>query len=112
MNEGFYGSLGLAARAGKVVYGAGACEAGVKNGKVKLLILDGGVSANTKSAFAGMCARRGVDIMCLDDTDCLGQRLGKPGRKVIGIVSVEFAKMAKARAAVPGGEKFEQDKNT
>lgn len=107
MDEGFYGIAGLAARAGKAVYGAGACEAGVKNGKVKILILDGDVSANTKDMFEGMCARRGIDIIMLDESGVIGEKLGKPGRKVIGIVSEDFAKMAKQRAAGSGGEKFE-----
>ncbi len=109
-NQRFLNFLGLGARAGKLSYGAEACAAGIKNGKVKLLVLDGEASDNTKKQFEDSCRFYRVPIIVLEGEDAgvLGSRLGKPGNKVIGIVCADFAKSALGKyGTASGGEKFE-----
>ncbi len=109
----FYSFLGLAARAGAVMYGADAVDGGIKNGKVKLAIVDGGASENTKKDFSDACAHYGVKLMIMEEQGTLGDCLGKPGRKVIGIKDAGFAKNAIKKVALgSGGEKLEQNKDT
>jgi ribosomal protein L7Ae-like RNA K-turn-binding protein len=91
-NERFYSFLGLAAKGGKLAYGAQACEAGVKNGKLRLVLVDGGASENTKKLFADKCRHYGVDIIILDEIGLLGKSLGKPENKITGIADAGFAK--------------------
>lgn len=108
--EKFYGMVGLAIKAGKTVMGGAACDAGIKNGKVKLMLVDGEASQRTKKDFTSACAYYEVDIIVLDDTNDLEKRFG---RKLVGITEAGFAKKAKELCGVcSGGEKLEQNKNT
>lgn len=82
--------LGLAMRSGKCVCGAEACEKGVKSGKVKMALLDYGVSPNTRKRFADMCACRGIRLIELKECQRLGRSIGKENIKIIGITDNGF----------------------
>lgn len=104
--DAFYSFLGLAARAGAALYGADAVDGGIKSGKIKLAIVDGGASESTKKAFSDACGHYGVQLIILEEREKLGDCLGKPGRKVIGIKDAGFAKNAIKKVALgSGGEK-------
>jgi len=90
-NDKFFKFIGLAARAGKTLSGAAACESGIKNGKIKLLIVDGEASENTKKDFENACSHYGTKIIVLEENGFLGNSLGKPGIKVTGITDAGFA---------------------
>jgi len=104
-SEGFYNFLGLAAKGGKLLYGSEACENAIKRGKVKLLLVDGGASENTKKLFSDKCKSNKTDIIVLDEIGLLGESIGKPGNKITGIVDAGFAKSVLAKyGARSGGE--------
>ncbi len=106
----FLDFLGLAARAGKVVYGAESVDKGIKSGRVKLVVLDGNASEPTKKAFRDACSYYKTRIIVLNEDDVLGRSLNKPNNKIIGIVCPNFAKHAWEKYhTTSGGEIIEQD---
>lgn len=87
------GALGLAMKAGKCASGDYACEKLIKGGGARLAVLDAAASANTKSRYAGMCARAGVALI---ETEALGSAIGRPGRMVAVVTHESFAKLIAA----------------
>ena len=83
--------VGLARRAGKVLAGTAACEKGIKKGKVKLLLLDEGLSGQSKDKFTNICDKYGIDVLTVTGYDVLGPAIGRPGIMVAGITDEGFA---------------------
>jgi ribosomal protein L7Ae-like RNA K-turn-binding protein len=92
LNGDFFGMAGLCAKAGKMVYGAYACDRGIKSGKIKLLLIDDTASANTLKEFADACAYYNVPIIINKKQKKIGAAVGKPANKIFGIVCPEFSK--------------------
>lgn len=88
----FYSFLGLAMRAGCCIYGAEACEKGIKSGKIKLLILDAEVSENTRKRFLEACTYRDIPVIQLKDGEKMGRSIGKEHIKIIGITDNGFVR--------------------
>ena len=91
MSGDFFGMAGLCAKAGKVVYGAYACDKGIKSGKIKLLLIDDTASANTLKEFADACAYYKVPVIVNNMQKKIGEAVGKPANKIFGIVCPGFA---------------------
>ena len=107
-NDKFLRFLGLASRAGKIVYGAQSTEKAIKTRKAKLVILDGSASEATKKAFRDACAYYKTRIIILEEQDVLGKSLSKENNKIIGIVCPQFAENAWEKYhATSGGEIIE-----
>jgi ribosomal protein L7Ae-like RNA K-turn-binding protein len=107
-NNRFLNFLGLGARSGKLSYGSETCLTGIRDGRIKLLMLDHSASYNTKKQFDRSCRFHKVPLVILDEEDRLGERLGRPASKVIGVVCADFAASAlKKYDAASGGENFE-----
>ncbi len=87
----FLDFLGLAARAGKIVYGAESVDKAIKSGRAKLVIVDGDASELTKKAFSDACSYYETRIIVLKEGGELGKSLNKPNNKIIGIVCPHFA---------------------
>ncbi len=82
--------LGFAAKARGLVSGAQSCEAAIKKGDAKLIIVDSAASANTKKLFSDMGAYR--NIPCYEQEGCqLGKVIGKEGRMAVCITQKQFA---------------------
>lgn len=92
MSGDFYGMVGLCAKAGKIVFGAQACEKGIKKGKIKLLLIDSCASDNTKKDFMDACAYYDVPFIVNDSQKTIGEATGKPANKVFGILCPGFSK--------------------
>lgn len=102
--------LGLAARAGKIVYGTQAVDQAIKRRKAKLVILDNGASHNTKKEIMDACAYYHVNRILLEESGELEASFHRPNIKVIGIVCPKFAQSALDKYnATSGGETIEQD---
>jgi ribosomal protein L7Ae-like RNA K-turn-binding protein len=84
--------VGLACRAGRVLAGSAACEKGLKQRKVCLLLMQQGLSAGTCKEFTGLCERYSAEVMMIGLTDDLGKAIGKPGVMLVGITHAGFAK--------------------
>ena len=92
-NKGLLRLLGLAARAGKLVYGAPmVCEALKKADKVCMVFVAGNASANTKKRISDKCSFYKKQLVELDiDTAELGRILGKTGElAVVGLADNSF----------------------
>ena len=106
----FLDFLGLAAKAGELVYGAEGTDKAIKSGKARLVVLDGGAWEATKKAFMDACSYYKTKIIVLNECGVLGESLNKPNNKIIGIVCPNFAKHAWEKYhTTSGGEIIEQD---
>lgn len=83
--------LGFAAKAGALVTGSAAVEAGIKKRQLKLVICATDLSAKTIKNFSYLCKENQIDFYCSGVSSELGHWIGNPGRGVIGVVSRQFA---------------------
>lgn len=87
--------VGLAHRAGKTLAGTAACEEGLKRRKVKLLLLQEGLSPSSEKKFTYMCCKNNVDVLTVSGYDRLGPAIGRPDIMVLGITDDGFARTIK-----------------
>lgn len=80
--------IGFAARAGKLKSGDFTCEKLIKQKKVKLMLLDGGASTNTKEKYESLC--KGAEIECLY-IENIGHMIGKDAHMTAAVTDRHFA---------------------
>ena len=90
MNSRLGGSIGLAMKAGAVVSGDFASEKTLASGKAKLVLLDAECSDATRERYEHLCLRKGVPFLTVDS---LGDRIGKPERKIAVVTDTNFQTM-------------------
>ncbi|PKM96071.1 MAG: 50S ribosomal protein L7ae [Firmicutes bacterium HGW-Firmicutes-1] len=90
-------TLGLCMKAGLLAAGEFMVEKAIKDETVKLVIIAGDASDNTKKKFRNMCTFRNVEMIEFSDKYTLGKALGKEVRATIGILDVNFAKNIKSK---------------
>lgn len=83
--------LGFAAKAGAVIAGSAAVEAGIKKRKVKLVICAVDLSERTFAKFDYLCQENRICFYSCGALSELSLWIGNPGRGVIGITSKQFA---------------------
>ena len=91
-NERICGLLGLATRAGKIVFGTEACKSEIEKNKVKLLIIAEDASERTKMNFKEICNSENIPILEILETEVLSKSIGKDNKVVVGIKDVNFSK--------------------
>jgi ribosomal protein L7Ae-like RNA K-turn-binding protein len=84
--------VGLAYRAGRALSGSAACEKGLKQRKVCLMLMHQALSAGTRRMFTELCERFDADMITVALADDLGRAIGKPGVMLVGITDAGFAK--------------------
>ena len=84
--------MGLATKAGKVVSGEFSTENGIKDGKVKLVVVAKDASDNTKKLFKDKGAFYRVPVFEYGSKDELGHAIGKEMRASMGVTDAGFAK--------------------
>lgn len=84
--------IGLAYRAGRALAGTAACEKGIKQQKVKLLLMQRGLSEGTVESFTQLCDRFGVQARLMDEG--IGRAIGRPEIKLIGVTDQRLANAA------------------
>ena len=84
--------IGLAARAGKLVYGSEAGSIAVRQRRAELVIVAQDASGNTKKLMYNKCSSNSVIICEYSDMQSLGNAVGKGVVSVIGITDKGFAK--------------------
>ncbi len=82
--------LGIAYKAAKVLVGTAACEKGIKERKIKLLIISSRVSERSMQHFGKMCEENGIDIIVTKEP--FGKALGKEYILVAGVTDNGFKK--------------------
>ena len=85
-----YGIVGLCSRARQCQFGEMALAA-VREGKARLVILDGSASANTQKRYGNACAFHDVPLILRQDMQEVAQAAGKPAAKVIAVINEGFA---------------------
>jgi ribosomal protein L7Ae-like RNA K-turn-binding protein len=83
--------VGFAHRAGKTLVGTAACEAGLKRGKLRLLLLQEGLSSSSREKFMYLSSKNNVDVLTVNGYDRLGLAIGREGIMVLGITDKAFA---------------------
>ena len=84
--------VGMAYRAGRALAGSAACEKGLRQRKVCLLLMQEALSEGTRREFAGLCERFGADVLTVSAANDLGKAIGKTGVMLVGITDAGFAK--------------------
>ncbi len=90
--EKFYGLLGLAMRAGKIVSGEELSVQEIKNNRAKCVILAGDASEGTKKKIQNKCCFYQVPVIIGDHRVILGNAIGKDERVVIAVCDSGFTK--------------------
>ncbi|CAJ1186836.1 ribosomal L7Ae/L30e/S12e/Gadd45 family protein [Companilactobacillus paralimentarius] len=90
----FYNFLGLAVRAGKFISGTELTINGIRDGKVKLVIMANDCSPRTMKDLHNKATYYKVPVIDTVDSASLKTAIGKD-RKVMGITDFGFAKRLK-----------------
>lgn len=91
-NDGIYGMLSIAMKAGRIVSGAFSVEKAIKSGKASLIVLAEDASANTKKQFMDSGRFYGVPVYVYGDSEALGHHIGREFRKVLAVTDEGFAR--------------------
>lgn len=98
------GMLGLAAKAGKITFGADSCKEAMAKNKVKLIILAQDASERTKTKFTELSNKNNIPIYILASIDELSKSIGKKNKAIVGIIDLNFSKAIEK--IINGGGEF------
>ena len=90
--EKFYGLLGLAARARKIISGEELSIQEVRSGRAKCVVLASDASEGTKKKILNKCHSYHVPVIHADSREILGCAIGKERRVVVAVCDTGFAK--------------------
>ena len=96
------GLIGLATRAGKIVFGTEACKKDLEKNKIKLLIIATDASERTKMDFKSICNNKNVTVKEYLNVEEISKAIGKANKAVIGIKDLNFA--TEVEKIINGGE--------
>ena len=99
------GLIGLAMRAGKVVFGTDACKQEIQKNRVKLLIIAKDAAERTKTNFKYICIEKNIPIVEILEKETISKSIGKDNKVIIGIKDMNFSK--EIIKLVNGGEAIE-----
>ncbi|MBE3596055.1 MAG: ribosomal L7Ae/L30e/S12e/Gadd45 family protein [Hydrogenibacillus sp.] len=88
----FLSTLGLAARARRLVSGEEAVIRAIQNGSAKLVVLARDVGPNTEKTMRDKCRHYGVMVIVGPDRETLGRAVGKEARVVLAVTEMGFAR--------------------
>ncbi len=111
MKNNFFGFLGIAAKAGKCLYGSFACEKSVKSGKSKLLIFDCALSQRSRHDMVNMCVYYKTPYIESEPAYEAGKACGRNGIMNISITDSGFAEKL-LELSKCGGATLGQNSNT
>ena len=92
MKDNVLSFIGLAARAGKLIYGSEACSAAVRSRRLKLVVMAGDASDNTKKLMRNKCTSNNVPLREYGNIETLSKAVGKGTVSVVGTGDNGFAK--------------------
>ena len=90
-------ALGLAQKAGKIVFGDFAVKGALKSGTVKLLVVAMDTAPNSKKELCYLAAQAGVPVVELLTRWELGSAMGKGQRAAAAITDSNFASMLQGK---------------
>lgn len=92
MNKEILNFIGLMNRAGALITGTELVLNGVRNKKVKLVLIDASVSENTLKKVTDKCNYYNTTYILLQTDADLGFIIGNSSRKIAGITDQNFVK--------------------
>lgn len=84
--------LGIAARAGALVYGTGAVRQAVREGEAVAVVVAVDSSATQQQKLLPLLRRRGVPAVGVASQDTLGSAVGRGTLSAVGISEASFAR--------------------
>ena len=84
--------MGLATRAGKIVFGTEACIQAIEKNKIKLVIIAIDAAERTKMNFNDICTKNTIPIVTCLTIEELSKAIGKNNKAVVGIKDKHFSK--------------------
>ena len=91
MKEKVFGMLGLARRAGKIIFGSDAAEKAVRGGRAQLVIMAEDASDRTKKLMGNKCKSFSVPLYVFSNAGELGNKIGKSDMSVLAVSDKNFA---------------------
>ena len=91
-NEKIKGLLGLARRAGKLIFGTEACISNIEKKKIKLILIASDAAERTKLNFENICEKYSIPILEVLDEEEMSKAIGRTNKVVVGIEDVNFSK--------------------
>jgi ribosomal protein L7Ae-like RNA K-turn-binding protein len=91
--------LGFAVRAGKVRFGSTAVERGVKQGTIKLIVVDSRSSSSRLEHLARLNKKSGCQVIVLRGKRPLERIVGKVNCRNVGITDAHFAASLEKKAS-------------
>lgn len=95
MPEKLLSFLGLCQRAGQIVPGMESCLKLLPRGGLGLVLWDETLAEDAHHKLQSACETAKIPFFCLP-SNCLGQAVGKPGWKVVGLKPGSMAERAAA----------------
>lgn len=83
--------MGLATRAGKIVFGSEACKSAIEKKKVKLVIIAEDASEKTKLNFRKICEQYNIPIYEELQIEVLSKAIGKDNKAIVGVSDINFS---------------------
>lgn len=97
------GLLGLAARAGYVAAGTDAVRRGVRDGKIRTVVIASDAATGQRQKLVPLLRARGIDHFTLSTREALGDAIGRAPVTAVGWTDVNFARRARELAAAAAG---------
>ena len=91
INNKVYGLLGLATKAGKIVFGTESCLDMIAKRKLKLIIVAEDSSERTINNFKEKCVQNNIDFYVFGNKDDISRAIGKTNKTVVGIKDKNLA---------------------
>ena len=85
INNKVYGLLGLATKAGKIIFGTESCLDMIYKKKVKLIIVAEDSSERTKDKFKKLSTGYKIPIIIAGNIEELSKAIGKSNKAILGI---------------------------
>lgn len=98
------GMLGLAAKAGKITFGADSCKEAIAKNRVKLILLAQDASERTKTKFTDLANINNIPVYNIANIEELSKAIGKKNKAVVGIIDLNFSKAIEK--IINGGGEF------
>lgn len=91
INNKVYGLLGLATKAGKIVFGTESCLDMIAKRKLKLIIVAEDSSERTINNFKEKCVQNNIDFYVFGNKEDISRAIGKTNKTVVGIKDKNLA---------------------
>ena len=82
--------LGLATRAGNIVFGSNACENALKMNKIKMLVVAKEASEKTKKNYKFYAEKYNIPIIFIGTIEELSKVIGQKNKAIIGIKDINI----------------------